>query len=110
MQRRKILKFDIKNNQLRVDMYKAESIRIEGRCIIDLPPKLTKANTRVYLDNLLLKLDSEFSIGFKKNGKKEIDAWIINNVFKIYIREDIDELIYNAILKKVKDGTIIIKD
>lgn len=111
MRRKLILKFDVKAGSLRVHVYKAESIRVQGECLVDMfDVTLSKGYAKVVLDKLLLKLNDEFDIGFKVNNIGNIRNWVKQNIFKIYIRENIPSLIEEAIIKTISDGTIIIKD
>jgi hypothetical protein len=112
MQRKFILKFDVKEGNLRCHFYKAESIRLNGECKVEIPEdnKLSKGYCKVLLDNLFIQLNDEFHIGFEKNSIANIRNWIKQNIFKIYIRENVPSLLENAIFKSVQDGTIVIKD
>jgi len=76
MKRKFILKFDIKNGNIRCDMYQAESIRIQGRAETILLDDITKGAVHHSLNYLLMKLDDEFDIGFKKNSINNIKTWI----------------------------------
>lgn len=110
MKRKLILKFDTKDSMLRVDMYKAESIRIEGRCTAPYRDGMSSGAIHHMLNDLIMGIDDEFKIGFKRNNLKSIKAWIIANIFKIYIRKDVLDEIDAGILKLISDKTIIIRD
>lgn len=113
MQKKFILKFDIKEEHLRCHFYKASSIRLQGECKVKIPDhegKLNKGYCRVIVDELFIQLNDEFKIGFEKNTITNIRNWVKQNIFKIYIRENVPALIEEALVKAVADGTIIIKD
>jgi len=110
MQRKFIIKFDYKKEMLRMDMYKAESIRIKGRCEIPLDMDAKISVIRNSIDSLLLQADAQFDIGFKKNKIANIRTWLQVNIFKIYVRKDINDVLYNNLLKIVNEKCIIIRD
>lgn len=110
MNRKLILKFDVKDDFIRCDMYKAESIRIEGRCKVHYKDDMTSGAVHHTLNNLIMDLDNEFKIGFKANNLKSIKAWIKANIFKIYIKKDMHDEFDTGILKLVSDNCIIIRD
>ena len=110
MQKKLILKFDTKDNMLRVDMYRAESIRIKGRCKVPFKENMSHGAIHHTLNDLILGLNDEFKIGFRRNNLKNIKAWIVTNIFKIYIRKDVLDELDAGILKLVSDKCIIIRD
>ena len=112
MQRKFILKFDIKEDYLRCHFYRAESIRLQGECKVKIPEnnKLNKGYCKVLIDELYLQLNDEFKIGFEKNTISNIRNWVKQNIFKIYVRDNVPSLIKDALFKSVQDGTIVIDD
>lgn len=109
MQKKFILKFNAKDNILYCNMYKSESIRIQGRVQTQVG-NLNIGNIHHTLDKLIMQFDKEFEIGFKKNNLKSIRAWLKSNIYKIYISNTIPEVVYNSILKLIGDKCLIIKD
>ena len=95
-----ILKFDIKDSNLRCDMYHKEGARIKGRCSIQIDLKNTKpAYIRNILDKCVLQLPNEFGINFKKPDINTVRTWIIANINQINIRDNIPHEIEMAIRK-----------
>lgn len=105
-----IVKIDHKNNMLRLDLYKAHSIRISGRCKIDFKMDSTSSVIRNKIDNLILQMDKEFNIEFKKNTVKNIRAWLKANIDMMHIRSDIDDDIVFEIVKLLKDKAVLVRD
>ena len=110
MNRKFILKFDTKDNYIRCDMYKAESIRISGRAKSLIINDSNAGTIHHTLNDLIMQLDDEFGIGFKKNNLKSIKAWIVANIFKVNIRGNVSEEFHKGILKLLGPKTIIIND
>ena len=110
MVRKLILKFDTKEGNIRCDMYKAESIRISGRAKSLIVNDSNAGTIHHTLNDLIMQLDSEFEIGFKKNNLKSIKAWIVANIFKVYIRGNVSHEIRTGIIKLLGPKTIIIND
>ena len=110
MQRKFIAKFDYKHGKLRMDFYKAESLRIAGRCESEFNMNSKVSVIRNTIDKILLQADSQFEIGFKKNKIANIRTWMKVNIFKIYIKSDIDDDVAFEILKIVNEKCIIIRD
>jgi len=105
-----IVKVDYKNGDLRLDLYKAHSIRISGRCSVKFDMKSTIAQTRIKVDEMLLQMDKEFDIGFKKNCINSIHAWIKSNMDVLHIRNDIDDNVAFEIQKIASNKCILIRD
>ena len=111
MNKKLIMKFDIKDEMLRLDMYQVESIRVKGRCKARIKSgDMSSGYIHHILNELLLQINKEFDVGFKKNSINTIRTWIKANIFKIYLREDIPIDIKTMIIGLVKDGTIIVQD
>lgn len=113
MQRKFILKFDTKEGHLRCHFYRAESVRLQGECKVKIPDhegKLNKGYCKVLIDELYMQLNDEFKIGFEKNSISNIRNWVKQNIFKIYVRDNVPKLIKDAIFKSVADGTIVVDD
>jgi len=110
MRQKLILKFDVKESNLRLDLYKVESIRVSGRCKVVFKEDASKGSLYHIINDLIMQMDSEFEVGFKKNNLKSIKAWIVSNIFKIYIRKDVPSDISEAIIKLISDKCIIIRD
>jgi len=110
MNRKLILKFDVKEGFIRCYMYKAESIRIEGQCKVKYKENSSKGAVHHKLNDLIMQLNTEFEIGFKSNNLKAIKAWIKANIFKIYIEKNMPDEFDEGILKLISDDCLIIRD
>jgi len=110
MKRKLILKFDIKDSTLRCDMYQAESVRIEGRAKAKIGNVINKGTAHHIIVEILSQFDKEFHIKFNENYNKNIKSWVKENIFKVYIRDDVFPNIREAIYKTLSNNVIIIKD
>ena len=110
MKKSYIVKIDYKNGELRLDLYKAHSIRISGRCKVEFSMDSTSAVTRNKIDELIMQMDKEFDIGFKANVIKNIRSWFKVNVSVLHVRNDIDDDIAFDIQKLSGDKCILIRD
>lgn len=112
MKRKLILKFDVKDNHLRCDMYQAESIRVQGRATSSFKEIRNSGTVHHIVNNLLSQFDEQFSIDFKDkdNYLKHIKAWVKDKIFKIYIRENVPSDLKAGILKLFNDKILIVND
>lgn len=107
--RKYIIKFDLKNNQIRMDLYLLEGIRVEGRCKQDYIENPSEAQTYNVLKNLYLQFESEFKIGFKRPCYNSYILWLKNNVYRVQIRNGINNKYFKA-LDRLLPNAIVVND
>ena len=105
-----IIKIDYKEGDLRLDLYKAHSVRIAGRCKVDFDMGLKVSQMRSKIDILVMQMDKEFEIGFNSNSAKNIRHWIKANIDVLHIRNDIDDDVAFELQKLASDKCILIRD
>ena len=105
-----ILKFDIKDEKLRMHMYKEEGVRISGECTTVIESGKTAGYVRARIDNLILQMNDVFGIGFEKNTAMNIRGWIKANIYKIYIRSNVPNDIQTAIHKLARSDVKVVVD